>query len=286
MAPPAKKPEPPAVAAAIGRRDALLAAPPDEGFCKRVGDRVEAALRGAPVDSGDGAALEGRRVLVITGAGAQSRFLRGSYFLGTSDDVDEALGVDCSLALAAARLRWAFVSLNVTWPVAFHFHGTIPEDTVVARAETSRHAPAASAYLRRVFGENFSEAEHEVDIVFMGVGFSGKNGPGLPEWLTALAKGRVAIVDPTPSIARDRRVWLNKCAISEFEHVATTCEDFLGPLPAGVTPTPGAVQAAFETEAVAWAKITEDPTVLGIINGIFAGNEWSEPDTRRRRGRS
>ena len=161
--------------------------------------------------------------------------------------------------------------------------GTIPEDTVVARAETSRHAPAASAYLRRVFGANFSEAEHEVDIVFMGVGFSGKNGPGLPEWLTALAKGRVAIVDPTPSIARERRVWLSQCAISEFEHMATTCEAFLGPLPAGVTPTPGAVQAAFETEAVARAKITEDPTVMGLITSIFAGNDWREPATSRRR---
>lgn len=49
------------------------------------------------------------------------------------------------------------------------------------------------------------------------------------------------------------------------------------------TPTPGAVQAAFETEAVARAKITEDPTVMGLITSIFAGNDWREPATSRRR---
>ena len=125
-----------------------------------------------------------------------------------------------------------------------------------------------------------------IDIVFLGVGFSGRNGTGFPTWLTSLSKDRVVIVDPSPTISKDRAVYLSKCGIAQFRHLPMTCERFISltpeTLPAGLTPTPFDVQEAYEPERVAMAKVTEDPTVLRIITSIFAANEWREPTARRR----
>ena len=126
-----------------------------------------------------------------------------------------------------------------------------------------------------------------IDIVFLGVGFSGRNGTGFPTWLTSLSKDRVVIVDPSPTISKDRAIYLSMCGIDQYRHLPMTCWAFLGltpeTLPAGLTPTPFDVQEAYESERVAMAKVTEDPTVLRIITSIFAANEWREPTARRRR---
>jgi len=241
-------------------------------------------------------------ILVLLGAGTQGFFSRSSFTLTSDEDVQVHFVNDALLNMLARRLqrdaqnkpsRFAVVTLNVLWEFShqFPFHGTIARNSIPEPDNTKLHLSGARDYIREYF-----VPDTPTHIVFVGIGMTGRNGKGFPQFLNHVYGGgvqSVTIVDPCDTITSSRHTWLaKKCGmdLSTFpiHHVQKTAQQWLAPLrdmmPSFRTYT-GPTQARFfsmlESSACARAHRTHDKVVRNLITWFVENNRLKYADIPR-----
>jgi hypothetical protein len=236
----------------------------------------------------------GSKVLFVIGAGTQSRCLESPDFRNEAS-IASIFTVDSKLdKLCSSSNKYALISLNVTWhfPSTFHFHGVVPEGTLVARTDTRNKILQAQAYLHQkwggsaIYSEDGSESERQrVHVVYIGVGLTTRNGSGLLSLLQSLSICKVTVVDIAPTLAEPRNRWLQSTfrppsPSTAITYISSTAEDFLlrdSDLECGAVPTSIQLRAAY-SGILTWQSMSQaDPVILQLVQNILDCNEY-KPD--------